>query len=204
MRQDIARMQTERAAEANTLQSIDINFSTSIDDNPLPSIPTKSIQDSYTRAELDQIVQAIYGTLGASKERLDMRCDDIYFPWNNTISSLTSQIEAMHREIAKIQRYIASRSEASTSINRWINISTDSHNEMSIDEATPTDRGQLVTKVTSDMSDVNNHGKEILDDTYASLVRHQFDLECLGDILQKIENATATMNDKWRRGDKAM
>ena len=33
---------------------------------------------------------------------------------------------------------------------------------------------------------------------------HQFKLECLGDRLQKIENVTATMNDKWRRGDKAM
>ena len=54
------------------------------------------------------------------------------------------------------------------------------------------------------MSDVNNHGKEISDDTYATLVRHQFDLESLRDRLQKIENTTATMKDKWRRGDKEM
>ena len=54
------------------------------------------------------------------------------------------------------------------------------------------------------MSDVNNHGKEISDDTYATLVRHQFKLDCFGDRLQKIENTTATMNDKWCRGDEAM
>ncbi|KAF2571997.1 hypothetical protein F2Q70_00003564 [Brassica cretica] len=54
------------------------------------------------------------------------------------------------------------------------------------------------------MSDINNHGEQISADTYATLVRHQFKLECLGDITQKIENATATMKDKWCRGDKAM
>ncbi|KAF2587364.1 hypothetical protein F2Q70_00035796 [Brassica cretica] len=82
MRQDIARMQTERTAEATTLPSIDRNFSILIDDDPLPSILTKSIPDSYTRAELDQIVQEIYVTLGASEDILDKRCVDIYFPWN--------------------------------------------------------------------------------------------------------------------------
>ncbi|KAF2540325.1 hypothetical protein F2Q68_00031013 [Brassica cretica] len=102
MRQDIARMQTQRAVEATTLPSIDRNILTSIDDDPSPSIPTKSIPDSYTRAELDQIVQDIYGTLGESEDRLDKRCDDIYLPWNNTISSLTSQTEAMQREIDEI------------------------------------------------------------------------------------------------------
>ncbi|KAF2534676.1 hypothetical protein F2Q70_00029811 [Brassica cretica] len=94
--------------------------------------------------------------------------------------------------------------KASTSIDRRINKSTDSHTEKSIDKTTPTDRGQLVTKVTLDMSDVINHGKEISDDTYATLVRHQFDLESLRDRLQKIENTTATMKDKWRRRDKEM
>ncbi|KAF3573364.1 hypothetical protein F2Q69_00059184 [Brassica cretica] len=71
----------------------------------------------------------------AGKNRLDKRCDDIYFPWNNTISSLTSQTEAMQREIAEIQRYIASRPEVSTSIDRCINKLTDSYTETSIDEA---------------------------------------------------------------------
>ena len=56
----------------------------------------------------------------------------------------------------------------------------------------------------SDMSEINDHGEEISADTYATLVRHQFKLECLGDRLQRIENTTATMKDKWCRGDKAM
>ncbi|KAF3555086.1 hypothetical protein F2Q69_00013721 [Brassica cretica] len=183
--------------------SIDRNLPKSIDYDLSLSNPMKSQPDSHTRAEIDQMVEEIYKTLGTTKERLDKRCDDICFPWDITIGSLTSQTQEMHREIVEIQRYIARRPEAST-IDRHINISTDSHRRTPIDEATPTNRGGLVPKVISDMSDINNHVEEISADTYATLVRHQFKLEFLGDRLQKIENATETMNDKWRRGDKAM
>ena len=150
------------------------------------------------------MVEKIYGTLGESEDTLDRRCDDIYFPWDITISSLTSQTEPMQREIVESQRCIASRPEASTSINIRIKLSTDSHSRTSIDEATPTDRGKLVTKVTSDISDTINHEEELLDETYSTLVRHQFKLECLGDRLQKIENTTTTIKDKWHIGDKVM
>ncbi|KAF2592740.1 hypothetical protein F2Q70_00043249 [Brassica cretica] len=173
MRQDIAIIQTQRAAKATTPASIDINLPTSIDrdiptsidDDPSPSNLMKSQPDSYTRAEIDQIVEEIYRTLGAVDERLDKRCDDIYFPWDITISSLTSQTEAMQGEIVEIQRYIAHRPEAWTSIDKRIIIATDSHKKTSIDEPTPTNRGGLVPKVISDMSDINNHGEEISGDT---------------------------------------
>ena len=148
MRQDIARLQTHRAAEATTPASIDINITPSIDNDPSQPNPTKAKQDSYTRAEIDQMVEEVYDTLGASEDRLDRRCDDIYFPWDITISSLTYQTEAMQREIVVIQRYIASRPEASTSIDRRIKISSDNHSKTSIDEAALTDRRELVTKVT--------------------------------------------------------
>ena len=101
----------------------------------------------------------------------------------------------------EIQRYITNRPETSTSIDKYIIISTDSYSRTSIDEAIPIDRGELVT---SDMSDKINHGEEISDDTYATIVRHQFKLQCLADRLKKIENITATLKDKWRRGDEPM
>ena len=105
MRQDIASMQAQRAAKATTPASIDRNISTSIDidfpksidDDPSPLNPMKSQPDSYTRAEIDQMVEEIYKTLGAAEERLDKISDDIYFPWDMTISSLTSQTKAMQR-----------------------------------------------------------------------------------------------------------
>ena len=65
-------------------------------------------------------------------------------------------------------------------------------------------QGELVPEVTSDMSDAINHGKKISGNTYTTLVIHQFKLECLGARLQNLENTTATMNEKWRRGDETM
>ncbi|KAF3596936.1 hypothetical protein DY000_02020955 [Brassica cretica] len=54
------------------------------------------------------------------------------------------------------------------------------------------------------MSNTHNREEEISDDTYTTIMRHQFNLESLGDRLQKIEDATTIMKDKWHRGDEAM
>ncbi|KAL0645776.1 hypothetical protein Bca4012_044067 [Brassica carinata] len=119
-----------------------------------------------------------------------------------SISALTSKIEAIQGELVEIQIYITRRPEASASIERCSNISTDIRRQTSVDEAT--NLGQLVPKMKSDMSDTYYHGEEISADTYAILRRHQFNLESLGDRLQRMENTTATMKEKWRRGDEAM
>ncbi|KAF2570460.1 hypothetical protein F2Q70_00003215 [Brassica cretica] len=129
-----------------------------------------------------------------------MRCDDIYFPMDLSISALTSKIEAIQGELVEIQSYIVRRSEAS--IDRRNNKSTDILRQTSVDDAT--NRGRLVLKVTSDMSDTHYQGKEISADSYATLRRHEFNLESLEDRLLKMENTTATMKEKWRRGDEAM
>ncbi|KAF3496374.1 hypothetical protein DY000_02052684 [Brassica cretica] len=119
-----------------------------------------------------------------------------------SISALTSKIEAIQGELVEIQSYIARRPEASASIDRRNNKSTDIHHRTSVDEAS--NRERLVQKVTSDMPDTHNHGEEISAGTYARLMRHQFILESLGDRFQKIEDATTIMKDKWRRGYEAM
>ncbi|KAF3505956.1 hypothetical protein F2Q69_00009718 [Brassica cretica] len=95
MRQDIARIQKQRAAEATAPASIDRHLPSSIDDNPPHSNPMTSQPHSYTRAEIDQLVEEIYRTLETREEMLKRRCDDIYFPMDLTMSSLTSQIEAI-------------------------------------------------------------------------------------------------------------
>ncbi|KAF3585149.1 hypothetical protein F2Q69_00029888 [Brassica cretica] len=159
MRQDMAKIQ--HAADKHRPASIDRHHSTSIDDDPRNSHPMQSQPYFHTRAEIDQL------------------------------------IEAIQRELVEIQSYIARRPEASASIDRRYNKSTDTHRQTSVDDAT--NQGRLVPKVTS-----HNQGEEISADTYATLRRHQFNLESLGDRLQKMENTTATMKEKWRRGDEAM
>ncbi|KAF2541824.1 hypothetical protein F2Q68_00031300 [Brassica cretica] len=93
-------------------------------------------------------------------------------------------------------------SSCSSRCLRYNNKSTDIHRQISVDDAT--NRGRLLPKVTSDMSDTHNHGEEISADTYATLMRHQFNLERLGDRLQKMENTTATIKERWRGGDEAI
>ncbi|KAF2538162.1 hypothetical protein F2Q68_00021400 [Brassica cretica] len=67
----------------------------------------KSQQDFHTREEIDQLVAEIYRALDTTEERLDGRCDDIYFPMDLSISALTSKIEAIQGELVEIQSYIA-------------------------------------------------------------------------------------------------
>ncbi|KAF2564941.1 hypothetical protein F2Q70_00017589 [Brassica cretica] len=110
--------------------------------------------DFHTRAEIDQLVEEIYRTLETTEERIDRRCDDIYFSMDLSISVLNSKIEAIQGELVEIQSYIARRPEASASIDRRNNKSTDILRQTSVDDAT--NRGRLVPKLTSNMSDTHN------------------------------------------------
>ncbi|KAF2590879.1 hypothetical protein F2Q70_00038711 [Brassica cretica] len=216
MRQDIARIQQATDASLHTSidrrqhvsidnplpTSIDHRLPALVDNNPPHSPPMKSLQDFHTREEIDQLVEEIYRALESTEERLDGRCDDIYFPMDLSIGALTSKIEAIQGELVEIQSYIARRPEASASIDRLNNISTDIRRQTSVDKAA--NRGRLVPKMTSDMSDTHYHGEEISADTYATFRRHQFNLESLEDRLQRMENTIAKMKEKWRRGDEAM
>ncbi|KAF2607998.1 hypothetical protein F2Q68_00045361 [Brassica cretica] len=134
MRQDIAKIQ--HATDKHRSPSIVRHHSTSIDDDPKNSHPMKSQPDFRTRAEIDQLVEEIYRTLETTEDRLDRRCDDIYFPMDLSISALISQIEVIQRELVEIQSYIARRPEASTSIDRRNYKSTDIHRQTSVDDTT--------------------------------------------------------------------
>ncbi|KAF3583629.1 hypothetical protein F2Q69_00028874 [Brassica cretica] len=150
MKQDIARIQHATDTSRHTsidrrhhasidnrlLTSIDNRIPASVDNIPPHSSPMKSPQDFHTREEIDQLVEGIYRALETTEERLDGRCDDIYFPMDLSISALTSKNEAMQRELVEIQSYIAHRPEASTSIDRRKNKSTDIHQRTSVDDAT--------------------------------------------------------------------
>ncbi|KAF3501583.1 hypothetical protein F2Q69_00043692 [Brassica cretica] len=155
---------------------------------------TKLVPEIYTKDEINEMFYGICGAQEKYEGDFRMKLDGVYHPLNDSIGWLTTCMEEMS--------YIARRPEASTSIDRRNNISTDIRRQTSVDEAT--NRGQLVPKVKSDMSDTQYHGEEISADTYATLIRHQFNLESLGDRLQRMENTTATMKEKLRRRDEAM
>ncbi|KAF2574509.1 hypothetical protein F2Q70_00003773 [Brassica cretica] len=82
----------------------------------------------HTREDIDQLVEGIYRALETTEERLDGRCDDIYFPMDLSINALISKVEAIQGEMVESQSYIARLPEASLSIDRRNNISTNIHN----------------------------------------------------------------------------
>ncbi|KAF3564344.1 hypothetical protein DY000_02015934 [Brassica cretica] len=63
--------------------SIDNHMPASIDDSPPRPHTMKSQKDFHTREEIDQLVEGIYRALETTEERLDGRCDDIYFPYGS-------------------------------------------------------------------------------------------------------------------------
>ncbi|KAF3604724.1 hypothetical protein F2Q69_00033512 [Brassica cretica] len=141
MKQDIDRIQnatgTVRPQSIDIRQSpsLDIHHHASIDSRlaaPIDTSPPrpntiKSQLDFHTREEIDQLVEGIYRALETTEERLDGRCDDIYFPIDLTINALTFKVEAIQGELMEIQSYIVRRPEASISIDRHINKSIDTN-----------------------------------------------------------------------------
>ncbi|KAF3502035.1 hypothetical protein F2Q69_00042341 [Brassica cretica] len=53
---------------------------TSVDNDPPRPHTMKSQQNFHTREETDQLVEEIYRALETTEERLNGRCDGIYFP----------------------------------------------------------------------------------------------------------------------------
>ncbi|KAF3577847.1 hypothetical protein DY000_02029698 [Brassica cretica] len=188
MKQDIAKLQN--STDVARPPSIDRRRPQSIDSRQSPSI------DRHHHTSIDNRLTA---SIDTNPPRPHMMKSQPDFHTREKIDQL---VEAIQGELVKIQSYIARRPEAALSIDRRNNKSIDIHNQTSID--TDTNRGRLVPKKTSDMSNTPYHGEEISADTYAALTRHQFNLESLGDRLQRIENTTAAMKDKWRIGDEAM
>ncbi|KAF3562350.1 hypothetical protein DY000_02015484 [Brassica cretica] len=82
--------------------SIDNRLAASINTNPPRPHTIKSQPDFHTREEIDQLVEGIYRALATTEERLDGRCDDIYFPMDITISALTSKVKAIQGELVEI------------------------------------------------------------------------------------------------------
>ncbi|KAG5384643.1 hypothetical protein IGI04_036113 [Brassica rapa subsp. trilocularis] len=72
----------------------------------------------YTTAEVDKTTSKIYTVLDTMEERLEKRCDDIYFPFDNKISGLDSHAEWLQKEVKAIQRQLATQHQISASIGQ--------------------------------------------------------------------------------------
>ncbi|KAG5410795.1 hypothetical protein IGI04_007114 [Brassica rapa subsp. trilocularis] len=162
----------------------------------------------YTAAEVDKITSKIYTALDNMEERLDKRCDDIYFPFDNKINGLDNHAEWLQKEVKAIQRQLAAQHQISASIYRTKAKSVDgnslrSTNEhiiASIDAESTTIGEQLIHKTVESMQ------KELTDLSayaYDNIGWHQVSIDNIQERLQNISNVLGKMDDKWTRNDKA-
>ena len=102
------------------------------------------------------------------EERLEKRCDDIYFPFDVKLSGLDSQAEWLQKEVKAIQRQLASQHQISASINikhsKSIDsakpASTDKHLVASIDSTSTLDDEQLIQNKMESMHEELNELSE--------------------------------------------
>ncbi|KAG5397556.1 hypothetical protein IGI04_019370 [Brassica rapa subsp. trilocularis] len=196
---DIDKITNENFLQANSF-SIDRLRGPWIDGkNPVELLP-------YTAAEVDKITSKIYTAIDTMEERLDKRCDDIYFPFDNRISGLDSHAEWLQKEVKAIQRQLAAQHQISASIDRKraksldgkSPRSTDKHLIASIDaESTPAGE-QLIHQTT-----MHEELTELSSYAYDNIGWHQVSIDNVQDRLQNISNVLKKMDDKWTRNDEA-
>ncbi|KAF2549196.1 hypothetical protein F2Q70_00021658 [Brassica cretica] len=169
--------------------------------NPVELLP-------YTAAEVNKITSKIYTTIDNMEERLDKRCDDVYFPFDNKISGIDSHTEWLQKEVKAVQRQLAAQHQISASIDRMraksldgkSRRSTDAHIIASIDaESTPAGE-QLIHKTIGSM---HKELTELSAYAYDNIGWHQFSIDNIQDRLQNISNVLEKMDDKWKRNDEA-
>ncbi|KAF2548748.1 hypothetical protein F2Q70_00021684 [Brassica cretica] len=142
------------------------------------------------------------------EERLEKRCDDIYFPFDNKISELDNHAEWLQKEVIAIQRQLAAQHQISASIDRSkaksidnnSPRSTNKHVIASIDAESIPIGEQLIHKTAESMQ------KELTDLSayaYDNIGWHQVSIDNIQERLQNISNVLGKMDDKWTRNDEA-
>ena len=124
---DVGTIQDQLGSQEEGSTSIDRSRAASFD----PKKPQAHIP--YAAAEVDQITSKLYTAMDTMEDRLDKRCDDIYFPFENRISGLDFQAEWLQKEVKAIQKQLACRHEKSALIDRKINTSINRATPATID-----------------------------------------------------------------------
>ncbi|KAF3603101.1 hypothetical protein F2Q69_00035173 [Brassica cretica] len=65
---------------------------------------TKLVPEIYTKNEIKEMFYGICGEQEKNKEEFQMKLDGVYYPLNDSISWLTTCMEEMRQDIARIQR----------------------------------------------------------------------------------------------------
>ena len=98
VQKDIGKLNDQHDFQEEGSTSIDRFRRTSLDGKK----PTEHLP--YTADSVDQITSKLYKAIDTLEDRLEKRCDDIYFPFDVKISGLDNQAEWLHKEVKAIQK----------------------------------------------------------------------------------------------------
>ncbi|KAF3487804.1 hypothetical protein F2Q69_00054956 [Brassica cretica] len=87
--------------------------------------PTVADEASYSKAKIDEMVAEIYSAIRTSDDYHSKRLDDVYYPFDNSISWFTTCIDDRKQNIAMIQKQHAVGAGRSKSIAANAQTSTD-------------------------------------------------------------------------------
>ncbi|KAF3538575.1 hypothetical protein F2Q69_00021584 [Brassica cretica] len=202
VQKDIGKLNDQHDFQEENSTSIDRFRRTSLDGKK----PTEHLP--YTADTVDQITSKLYKSIHPLEDRLEKRCNDIYFPFDVKISGLDSQAEWLQKEVKAIQRKLASQHKISASIDGAHSKSIDSatpatidrHLVASIDTMSIPDDAHLIPNHMESMQEQLN---ELSEYAYSKISYYQFSSE---DILKRLKNisiAVQKMDERWTRNDEA-
>ncbi|KAF3568254.1 hypothetical protein DY000_02014933 [Brassica cretica] len=93
---------------------------------------TKQVPEIYTKDEINEMFYGVCGAQEKNEGDFHMKLDGVYYPLNGSISWLTTCMEEMRQDIAKIQR--VADIHHSPSIDRHHSESIDRHHSTLIDD----------------------------------------------------------------------
>ncbi|KAF2573131.1 hypothetical protein F2Q70_00003651 [Brassica cretica] len=79
---------------------------------------TKLVPEIYTKDEINEMFYGVCGAQEKNEGDFQMKLDGVYYPLNDSVSWLTTCMEEMRQDIAKIQTQCAAKATAAASIDR--------------------------------------------------------------------------------------
>ncbi|KAF3607758.1 hypothetical protein DY000_02048857 [Brassica cretica] len=130
---------------------------------------TKLVPEIYTKDEINEMFYGVCGEHEKNKEAFQMKLDGVYYPLNDSISWLTTCMEEMKQDIARIQR--ATDVARPTSINNRLRTSIDGRLPTSIDNHIPTSVDDNPPHPHSIKSQPNFHASTKIDQIVEGIYR---------------------------------
>ena len=94
---------TPRISEDFWKELEDINQPTYVPEHASSFTQTQLVPELYTKDEINEMFHGVCGEHEKNKEAFQMKLDGVYYPLNDSINWLTTCMEEMKKDIARIQ-----------------------------------------------------------------------------------------------------